>query len=80
MMSCEQVTRAADDFVERRSALRERLAVLMHIAMCGGCRAYLEQFRLTLLGLRALPVPVAAPPSEELIERFRRYPRPDFRR
>ena len=72
MMNCEQVTRAADDFVERRLRLRERLMVLVHIAMCKGCRAYLEQFRLALLGLRALPMPIAAQPSEALIQEFRR--------
>ena len=75
MMNCEQVTQAADDFVERRLRLHERLMVLLHIAMCRGCRAYLEQFSLTLLGLRALPQPVAAAPSEDLIEHFRRHAR-----
>lgn len=71
MMNCEQVTRAAGDFIERRLRLRDRLGILVHIAMCKGCRAYLEQFRLTLLGLRSLPQPSAAPPSEQLLERFR---------
>jgi hypothetical protein len=75
MMSCEEVTRAAGDVVERRLRLRERLRVMVHVAMCRGCRAYLEQFRLTLLGLRALPQPVAAPPSDELVEMFRRQVR-----
>lgn len=69
-MSCDQVIRAAGDFVERRLGLRERLMVLIHVAMCRGCRAYLEQFRLTLLGLRSLPLPAPAPVSEELIDRF----------
>jgi hypothetical protein len=75
MMNCEQVTRAAGDFVERRLRLRERLMVLVHIAMCRGCRAYLEQFRLTMLGLRSLPKPAAAPASEGLVEQFRRQSR-----
>ncbi len=70
MMNCEQVTRAAGDFIERRLRLRERLMVLVHIAMCKGCRAYLEQFRLTLLGLRSLPQPAVETPSENLVERF----------
>lgn len=75
MMNCEQVTRAAGDFIERRLRVRERLLLLAHIAMCKGCRAYIEQLRLTLLGLRSVPEPAAAPPSEELLERFRRHPR-----
>ena len=71
MMNCEQVTQAAGDFIERRLKLRKRLMVIVHIAMCKGCRAYLEQFRLTLLGLRSLPQPAVETPSERLLERFR---------
>lgn len=71
MLNCEQVTRAAGDFIEQRLRFRERLTVLAHIAMCGGCRAFLEQFRLTLLGLRSLPEPAVVPPPGRLLERFR---------
>jgi len=71
MMSCEQVTRAAGDYIERKLRLRDRLGVLAHIAMCKGCRAYIAQFRLTMMALHSLPRPAAAPPSEDLLERFR---------
>lgn len=72
MINCDQVTKAAGDFLERKLRWRRRLEVLVHIAMCKGCRTYIEQFRLTLLGLRAIPQPTAAPPSEDLLEQFRR--------
>ncbi len=75
MMNCEQVTRAAGDFVERRLRLRGRLMVLVHIAMCRGCRAYVEQMRLTLLALRSVPEPAGEAPSETLLERFRQEAR-----
>lgn len=75
MMNCDQVTRAAGDFIERRLRLRERLMVLAHIMMCKGCRAYIDQFRLTLLGLRSLPQPAVTPPSEDLLEQFREQAR-----
>ncbi len=75
MINCEQITRAAGDFIEQRLRLRKRLEVLVHIAMCKGCRTYVEQFRLTLLGLRSLPQPAATPPSQDLLERFRRQDR-----
>lgn len=75
MMNCDQVTKAAGDFLERRLHWRRRLEVLVHIAMCKGCRTYIEQFRLTLLGLRALPQPTATPPSADLLEEFRRQAR-----
>lgn len=75
MMNCEQVTRAAGDFIERKLKLRERLMLLVHIAMCKGCRAYVEQFRLTLLALRSMPQPVPEPAPEALLERFREHAR-----
>ncbi len=34
MMNCEQVMKAAGDFVDRRLRLRERLTILAHLAMC----------------------------------------------
>lgn len=71
MMNCEEVTRVAGDLAERKLWLGERLKVLFHIAMCKGCRAFVEQFRLTILGLRSLPQPAPVTPPERLLERFR---------
>ena len=70
-MNCEQVTQTVSNRLERRLRLHERLGILVHVARCPGCRAYIEQFRLTLLGLRSLPKPVALGSQETLIERFR---------
>ncbi len=73
MMTCHQITRSVSDFLERRLKLRDRMAFLLHIAMCRGCRAYVEQFRLALVGLHAFGELADAtnPPSESLLERFR---------
>ncbi len=73
MMTCHQITRSVSDFLERRLKLRDRMAFLLHIAMCRGCRAYVEQFRLTLAGLHGFGIPADGthPPSEFLLERFR---------
>lgn len=76
MMTCEQITRAAGDYLERRLRLRERLLFVMHIAMCKGCRNYVEQFRITLAALKAVPRPAVSEVSPELIERFRQERRP----
>jgi predicted anti-sigma-YlaC factor YlaD len=71
MFNCEQVVRMAADFIDRKVRLRERAMILIHIAMCGGCRAYVDQFRLTLLALRSLPAPARAPVPHDLMVRFR---------
>lgn len=72
MMTCEQITRAAGEFLERRLRFRERLQFLMHVAMCKGCRNYVDQFRITLMALRAVPRTTVAEVSPELLEHFRK--------
>lgn len=72
MMNCLQVTRAASDFLERRLKLRERIGVLMHLAVCQGCRAYVKQIRLIAVGLSSLRDPVKAGARDDvLLEHFR---------
>ena len=72
MMSCLQVTQAASDFLERRLKLRERIGVLMHLAVCQGCCAYVEQIRLTVVGLCSLPDPAKPGAKHDvLLEHFR---------
>jgi len=71
-MNCEQVTRSVSDFLERKLRFRDRMAFLMHIALCGGCRAYFEQMRLTIRGLRSLNQPVETGPRvDALLQRYR---------
>ena len=72
MMSCDQVTRSVTDFLEHELRLRDRMEFLMHIVMCRGCRAYFEQIRMTIRGLRSLNQPAQAGTSvEALLECFR---------
>lgn len=71
MMDCAQVTRLAGDYIERRLRLRQRLGMLLHLLMCRGCKDYVEQIRLTMFGLRAVPRPAGAPPGEDLLREFR---------
>lgn len=77
MMSCHELTTLASDFIENRLRLRQRLAVLVHIAMCKGCRTYLRQLRLTILGLRKLGQAAgpSSPIDPDLMEHFRKTTR-----
>lgn len=72
MMNCLQITRSVSDFLEHRLRFRERMGFLLHIAMCRGCRAYLEQMRLSIVGLQALKPPAGVGPHfETLLRQFR---------
>ncbi|MBI5708851.1 MAG: zf-HC2 domain-containing protein [Candidatus Eisenbacteria bacterium] len=75
MLRCREVVSLAGDYIERRLRLRRRLAVLLHLAMCRGCRAYIEQLRLTLLALASRPrTAPAADERDALLRAFREGP------
>ena len=72
MLTCQQIVDIASDYLDHRLRVRQRLAVLLHIALCRGCRAYFRQLRLTVLALGALPRPAPAPAQRDaLIRQFR---------
>lgn len=50
MLSCEEATRLMSDAMERPLAVRERLSLNVHLAMCKGCRNFGQQVQ----GLRML--------------------------
>ena len=51
---------------------RDRIRFVSHSERCPGCRAYLQQFRLTVEALRSAPRETAEPENlDELARRFR---------
>lgn len=55
MISCRQLTERADDFDDGRLSLWSGVVFRLHIGMCGHCRTYVKQLRLTRATLAALP-------------------------
>jgi hypothetical protein len=45
MLSCKEATQAVCEGLDRRLPLRRRMALRLHVMMCGLCRAYLRQVR-----------------------------------
>ncbi|MBM4345818.1 MAG: zf-HC2 domain-containing protein [Deltaproteobacteria bacterium] len=56
MINCEQLTGVVTDYMEGRLGLRLRFEMVMHMAMCPPCRAYVQQMRLTARLAAAAPV------------------------
>jgi predicted anti-sigma-YlaC factor YlaD len=77
MMNCREITTSASDYIEHRLNPRTRMAMLLHLAMCRGCRAYINQFRLAIQGLRTLGASQHLDQSVDprLLEQFRRASR-----
>lgn len=61
LWSCREVTRSTSDFLDGNLHVSKRVALRLHLSMCRGCRIYLEQIRLTVTALAALPRPAPDP-------------------
>lgn len=77
MLSCKEITELVTEYLERRLPLGQHLKFWVHISMCGHCRRYLRQMRMTVRLASHQPV---APPSPEvrdaLKKAFRNWKKP----
>jgi len=74
MLTCREIVELVTDYLDRRLSLGTRLRVLVHLAMCRGCRAYLSQIRHTIRALGMLPSETVDPAvRQELVARFRAW-------
>jgi anti-sigma factor RsiW len=55
MLSCKDVTRRASAYLDGDLGRWDRLRLLAHLAICKGCRRYLDQLRITVALLPHLP-------------------------
>ena len=62
MVMCRDVSAMATDYMEGALGWRKRLAIRLHLAVCDGCRASMQQLRRTIRLVGELP---AQPPPPE---------------
>jgi anti-sigma factor RsiW len=75
-LPCQELVELVTDYLEDRlpEAVRRRFEA--HLEGCSGCRTYLEQMRLTLRALGALPAEAIEPAMKErLLGAFRDWRR-----
>ena len=73
-MKCREVVELMTDYLEGGLSPQDRERFEQHIAGCDGCRAYLQQLRLTLRAMRsfeATPIPERV--QKELVQAFRSW-------
>ena len=56
MLKCRDIATVASDYLDANQTLKQRLAVAMHLLICGHCRAFIRHLRLALVYYRRLPV------------------------
>lgn len=71
VLRCRDVTERASALLEGDLPWRERMAMRLHLAICGMCRTYMDQMRKTrgLLARRPL-APLAQSEEDALIARM----------
>jgi predicted anti-sigma-YlaC factor YlaD len=75
-LTCRDVVELVSDYLESALAPAERARFDEHLAMCSGCRAYLDQMRITITTLGRLSeetVPVET--QQALLAAFRDWRR-----
>jgi predicted anti-sigma-YlaC factor YlaD len=54
----------ATEFMEGALPRRKRIAIGLHLAICSGCRAFMQQMRRTVRLVGSLPVSPPPPATE----------------
>jgi anti-sigma factor RsiW len=76
-MPCRELVELVTDYLEERLSPADRQRFEEHLAACDACRAYLEQFRLTVRALGRLPEEALSPQAQRtLLDAFRGWIRP----
>ena len=55
MLTCKELVAHSSDYLDGQLPLRQRLAVRAHLAMCGNCRRFIRQMKLTQAVIRQMP-------------------------
>ncbi|MFV3091480.1 anti-sigma factor family protein [Pseudomonas sp. GW6] len=55
MLTCKELVAHSSDYLDGQLTIRQRLAVRAHLAMCGNCRRFIRQMKLTQAVIRQMP-------------------------
>ena len=71
-LTCKELVELVTDYLEGSLTARERARFEEHLAMCGGCRNYLAQMRLTIVTIgRLTEDSIEAQARDDLLGAFR---------
>ncbi len=74
MLSCQELTELLTDYLEGEISFADRVRFRMHQAMCPSCKLYVDQMKVTVDSLGAIPAPDLTPGVEEdLMQAFREW-------
>jgi anti-sigma factor RsiW len=75
-LTCQEMVELVTDFLEDRLGPAERARFEAHLALCEGCRAYLDQMRQTVRALGRIPDDsMSTVMRDQLLDAFRGWRR-----
>jgi len=63
MLSCKDVTKHTNDYLDRNLPFSKRVALRLHLFICDRCRQYVDQVRKTIATLNSLGGRVSSDPQ-----------------
>lgn len=57
MLTCKDISKKSDQFVDSELSFRQRVAVAFHLLMCVHCRRYMQQLSSVAKVIRQSPKP-----------------------
>lgn len=73
-LSCQELTELLTEYLEGSMPWIQRIRFQVHLGLCGGCRNYLRQMKLTIQTLGKLPVePIPPEIRVEMLHQFRNW-------
>jgi len=73
-LNCNELVELVTEYLEDAMSAPERARLEKHLEGCRGCRAYLDQMRLTISAVGHLPAEAVAPDAQqELLSVFRAW-------
>jgi anti-sigma factor RsiW len=77
-LTCKELVEVITDYLEGVMSVDERQRFDEHLAVCPGCRNYVEQMRGTIQAVGALREDMLSPEARDtLLANFRDWRRPD---
>lgn len=75
--SCQEMSEVITDYLEEALSSDDRQRYERHISYCAGCRAYLDQMRVTIEQTGTIPREESLPPElrERIAAQFRAWRR-----
>ena len=77
MLKCKEVAERASRLIDDELGPWQKLNMRLHLMMCSGCRAFVQQFRVTQALLRSAEMPSTEETDAEMAAIFARTGRGD---